>query len=561
MRNSLTDTIKPAAGRFAAYLKRCRHALALLCACVFLLHLPMLHSVVPGIDTENIIAGPEGMYQSWLSIGRQGLVFTKYLLGNRIFNPFLASGLSLTLLLAACAAAFWLGEELTGRREGFRGESLLTFLFGMAVLSHPIVTEQLYFSLQSLELAFALLALELCLLLAHRWASEKDVLCLILCALLLLLPFSSYQAMVPLFIAAAATAVFLRSLRDSAPSVSVQLAYTLRMAAAFLIGFLLNQLVTALFFTSSSYLADQFSWRRLGFLAALRKPLAHVRDVYTGYGTYYFAEYGILCVVLAVVLIRSIFSGRPKLISDCRGTSENIPHSSPEKPGAPSAKKKNRLWQLFLLAAFYAAPFYMSVLLGERPVIRAQLVLPFSTGVTACLCAGLLLRKRTVPPAGKAAILLHRTGTLLLAVLILAAVWHQAAVTDRLYYTDSLRAQGDYTLACRLQDDIRKCTGDVDYNGTVVFLGRREAVRNASCVQGDVMGQSLFSWDTDAEPRYYYSNGRIHSFLQSLGVLWKSPDPEQIQTAAEYMDSMTCYPEEGSILLHDDMVIVKLSEE
>ena len=550
MRKSLTDMIKPALLRFAACLKRCRYALILLFAGALLLHLPALHSTLPGIDTEGVIAGPEGMYQSWLSIGRQGLVFTKYLLGNRSFNPFLASGLSLILLVTACAAAVWLGEELTGRTEGFRGESLLAFLFGMAVLSHPIVTEQLYFSLQSLEIAFALLVLELCLLLAHRWALQKDRLCLLLCAFLLLLPFSSYQAMVPLFIAAAATVIFLRSFGSPAPPVREQLFYTLRMAAAFLIGFLLNQLITALFFSSSSYLADQFSWAKLGFFTALRKPLAHVRDVYTGYGTYYFAEYGILCIVLAVFLIRHIFT-------------------------ASERKKGDRIWQLFLLAAVYAAPFYMSVLLGERPVVRAQLVLPFSTAVIACLCGGLLLGGRTgypdkkLPPRGNsknashsspATTLLRRAGSLLLAGLILVTLWHQASVTNRLYYTDSLRAQGDYTLACQLQHDILKYTEDSDYNGTVVFLGKRDAPRNSSCIQGDVMGQSLFSWDTDAEPRYYYSNGRIHSLFQCLGVQWKSPDPEQIQTAMEHMNSMTCYPAEGSILQYDHMVIVKLSD-
>ena len=36
--------------------------------------------------------------------------------------------------------------------------------------------------------------------------------------------------------------------------------------------------------------------------------------------------------------------------------------------------------------------------------------------------------------------------------------------------------------------------------------------------------------------------------------------PEQIQTAMEHMNSMTCYPAEGSILQYDHMVIVKLSD-
>lgn len=517
------------ASALPAYLYRVRYAAAALAAYIFLLHFRLLTSLVPGIDTEHMISSPQAMYESWLGIGRQGLLFTKLISDNLLFNPDFAALLALLLLLPACLLVPFLGSLASGNTKGYKGEAWLTLLFGMAAVSHPILTEQLYFTLQGAEVVFSFFLLEFCLLGAHFWSADKSPLWLPLTILLLQIPFSAYQAFVPLFIAGAVGMTLLQSLFTGL-SIREQWGYVGRFLLAFLGGFLLNQIASRLFFTSSSYLSEQFYWAEAGFVKGCLKVLSHMWDVFTGDGTFYSAEFGILCLALLALLLWRCFRTKKAAVS---------------------------VWRLFLLAAWFAAPFYLSVLLGIRPVIRAQLTLPFVTGGTAFLCGYLFLQWK----AELSRKLCRYIAGFLLAFLCLRTVYQEASVTSRLYYSDAIRAQGDYALAVSLQEDIREFTGEADYSGVVLFWGRREASKNPSCIEGDVMGQSLFNWDTDVEPRYFFSSCRIVDFLDVLGSSYSQPGQDQIAEAAEAMEAAPCYPSPGSILWIGDAVAVKLSDE
>ena len=50
-------------------------------------------------------------------------------------------------------------------------------------------------------------------------------------------------------------------------------------------------------------------------------------------------------------------------------------------------------------------------------------------------------------------------------------------------------------------------------------MGKREAAGNNSTVEGDVIGHSIFAWDTDVEPAYYYSSLRILGFMHCMGTV------------------------------------------
>ncbi|MCM1570122.1 MAG: glucosyltransferase domain-containing protein, partial [Roseburia sp.] len=116
---------------------------------VFLVHGSKLNSGIIGIDTENMINMGEGFYRGWLETGRQGLVGLKWLLGTISFNPYYAGLMTLVCLVMAAGAFLFLWEQASG------GERLCMtgFLLAAAVwFSHPVTTEQLYFSLQSMEI-------------------------------------------------------------------------------------------------------------------------------------------------------------------------------------------------------------------------------------------------------------------------------------------------------------------------------------------------------------------------------------------------------------------------
>lgn len=530
----LNAQLQPIVSAFKIYMGRARRSALLLTGFLFLLHRRLLFPLVPGIDTEHFISNPEAMADSWLGIGRQGLVLTKLLFGGLRFNPELAAAATLLLLLPVCLLPLFLGSLAAKAPKKSPDRSRLVLLFGVLLSAHPVLTEQLYFSLQSAEVVFACLLAELCLLGAWLWASGQSPVWLpVVCAIMLLIPFSVYQSFVPLFIAGAAAMLLVQSLFTEKP-LREQLRCALRLGIVFLAAFLLNQAVTHVFFTRSGYLAEQLSWQAEGFWAGCRGILSHVRDVLLGIGVFYSAFYGLLCLLCAVLVCR-----------------DSILHK----------KGRARSWQLFLLAAWLAAPFYLSVVLGSRPVIRAQLVLPFATAINAVLCIR-LARAGTAGAAGAA-----RTGAFarvccaLGIVLSLAAALWQSAVTARLYYTEALRQQGDYSLAVALQEEIARFTGEPDYDGVVIFIGRKSAADNPSCLRGDVMGHSVFDWDTDAEPRYYYSTIRIADLLNGLGSSYQRPDFQALSDACDALPQAPCFPADGSIIRVGDAVAVHLSEE
>lgn len=523
-----TSELRVTAKAFGTYVRRVRYAVIALTAWIFLLHFRLLTALVPGIDTEHLISSSQHLYESWLGIGRQGLWFVKNLSGNEVFNPDFAVMLTLLLLVPVCLLLPFLGSLLYEKTNGYRGESWMVFLFGAVFSSHPILTEQLYFTLQSAEVVFSFLLLELSLLCAHLWAKGKNPLWLLSTVLLLLLPFSTYQAFVPLFIAGAVGMVLLQSLSADL-TLKKQWHYLVRLILAFLGGFLLNQSISQLFFTNSSYLNEQFYWSKVGLLNGCVEILSHIRDACAGYGTFYFIEFGILCIVLLALMIRHCFRTR---------------------------KASVILWQLFLLFAWFASPFYLSILLGIRPVIRAQLVLPLTTAGTAVLCVYLLLHGNLFRKNSA----FRKLCAALLLLLCVSTVYKEAAVTARLYYADAIRAQADLALANSIQEEIQRFTGENNYDGVVVFLGRRETVKNASCIDGDIMGQSFFNWDVDVEPYYYFSSNRLVDFMNSLGASYQKPSPELIEQAVESMDSLPSYPAEGSLFWLGDAVVVKLSD-
>lgn len=521
------STIQETIVDFTAYIRRIRYAVIGLAAYVFLIHFHMLNSTVPGIDTEHLISDSESLYSSWLGIGRQGLWIVKRLSGNITFNPYFAVILTLLFLVPVCLLVPFIFNLTSGNKKGYRGEAILAFTFGAIFVSHPIMTEQLYFTLQSAEIVFSFFLLELSLIAAHYWSTTRNLLWLLPTILLLQIPFSTYQAFVPLFIAGAVGMTLLQSLFTS-QSVRKQLEYVGRFIIAFLTGFIINQMVSR-FFINSSYLNNQFYWATAGFIGGCREIITHIRDVFAGLGTFYFIEFLFLSLILIIILLRR--------------------WSAIQRTGVTA-------WQIFLLAAWLASPFYLSILLGIRPVVRAQLVLPFAAGGTAFL-SGYLFIMWKQEHFGE---MLRKLIGIVLLLLCFSTVYKEAAVTSKLYYTDSIRKQGDLNLAQSLQKDIQAFCGDADYDGAVVFWGRREAVRNDSCIQGDIMGQSFFNWDVDVEPLYFFSSNRIVDFMNTLGSSYSKPTTRQVDLVSGVIADMPCYPAPGSITWVEDTLVVKLSE-
>lgn len=471
-----------------------------------------------GIDTEDIITLQDAFYGEWLSMGRQGLVLLKLLLGTSIFNPHFTGVMTLLFLTGACLLWSYLFCQVSGKRNW-----TATLVFSVLLMVSPLLTEQLYFKLQAMEVTFGFCMMAVSLLLVYRAAIVRDMKkgCALFAVSMVfnMILFSLYQVMVPLFLFGAAACVFLYCFFQERAAAGVLKRLSLLYVLAFLGGFVINQIVTAVWFSSGAgYLTGQVRWFSQSFKDCLINIYWHVKAVVLGQGLYYSKLYPASCLFLVVIVLCPVRRREKRLV---------------------------RVGGCLSLLLVLAAPFYMTVLCAVEPVMRSQMVMPFALAFAAYAVVLCLEDKKNA----------MRIFLLLCAV----AGYVQMRSTMRLNYTDSVRYESDVRIAEAIMDELNALE-DNAHSYPVIFVGKHEAELNNSCVRGDTIGYSFFEWDTDVEPRGFYSTRRIVDFMHTLGGNYIQGNMEQVIGAAEYSKHMASWPMQGSVALHDGCIIVKLSD-
>lgn len=70
-------------------------------------------------DTEAIISVPDSLYDSWVSMGRYGLLLLKKIFGLYQFNPWLASVLMFLAMMSGAVIWEYLFYQLANTKKGF----------------------------------------------------------------------------------------------------------------------------------------------------------------------------------------------------------------------------------------------------------------------------------------------------------------------------------------------------------------------------------------------------------------------------------------------------------
>ena len=478
-----------------------------------------------GIDTEDIITLQDAFYGEWVSMGRQGLVLLKLLLGTRVFNPAFTGVMTLVFLAGACSLWNYLFYRITGKKNW-----TASLVFSALLTVSPLLTEQLYFKLQAMEmtLGFCMMAVSLLLVYYAAIASDqkngdrkKNGVCLAVSVTLNIILFSLYQAMVPLFLFGAAACFFLYYFFREKVRADGLRRMGILYPAVFLGSFVLNQMITAVWFSSGAgYLTGQVRWFTQSFKDCLINIYWHVRAVVLGQGLYYSKLYP-ACWLLS-------------------------PDSDKYNDSQNQTTCRIQFWGVLSLLMVMAAPFYMTVLCAVEPVMRSQMVMPFALAFAAYAVILCLEDRRSF----------MRTVFLLLCV---TAGYTQLKATMQLNYTDSVRYASDVRIAEAIMDELNALE-DSAHSYPVVFVGKHAAELNNSCVKGDTIGYSFFEWDADVEPYGFYNTRRIVGFMHTLGGNYVQGNAEQAVRAAEYSKDMADWPMQGSIALHDGCIIVRLSD-
>ncbi|MBD5451109.1 MAG: hypothetical protein HDR25_00565 [Lachnospiraceae bacterium] len=504
--------------RFYEYAKQKYHLWLTVFLIALCSHGTMMFSNSVGIDTEDIITLKDLFYNGWLSVGRQGLVLLKALLGTKVFNPYLAGAASLFFITMTCFLWTYLFSYIS-QKDNLAAE----LLFSVLLIVSPLMTEQFYFKLQSMEVTagFCLTAVSLFLLYrAAEFDCGRERYALTIgSALLNLVLFSLYQVMLALFIFGAAACFFLHYFVRENRERSILMRFAVLSPVVFLVSFIGNQVITAIWFgTGMTYLTTQSAWFSLPLRDCLLRILNHTGRIAISWGLHYTKFYPIGCLLLVILVICLV---------------------------KKRADNKGLFLGIFSLLMVMGGPLYMTVICAGEPVLRSQLVMPFALGFLAYVLILLAGHNRRLMYA--------------LIVLCIIAGYGQLNVTLRLNYTDMVRYESDVRIAASIMEEINKLEDDT-HSYPVIFIGKHHAELNNSCVQGELIGYSFFEWDTDIEPYSFFSTRRILGFLHTLGGNYAQGNEQQFGEAIAYSQGMNNWPMRGSIKLHDGYIIVKLSD-
>lgn len=516
------------------------------------------------VDTEIMMADPDAMMNSWLGINRFGLVFTKHLFGQTAFHPVLSRVLTVILLWITAMVLSFFVYKWSGGQKRFR---LFSAVFPVVYVTAPCFAEQFYFVLQSAEVVFAML---LCVLAASGagqfaffggkwfWAAGS--------ILLLVWAFGTYQAMAA--VAASLIVILFMTvyLGENGKEQDRQrfgwLLAGVKLAAVFVIGFVLYMAAAAAVRTlsggSEAYVADMMHWKKDGINVCLHSILGELRRVFDCYYAMFRPEFG--WAVLLFFISSLVWMERRK------------------RPG--------KLWYLAAVCVFLLSPFLMTLVAGDYQPIRAHLVYPlvFASALsflTAFLwpeeeaaegekmekaCAG----KDSTEKSGaaengrekhrKRAVQRRKGAAFAAAALCLLISWSQAEDGEALFETVHQVSEQDIGLtreiygkaqetADREGRDIQDCV--------FIFLGKREPELPAEALRGDVIGCSFYQWDAESPMGI---SRRIYDLMQALELPSKEPVLSRYLDSLPFAEGMACYPEEGSVRMDEDTVIVKLSE-
>ena len=289
------------------------------------------------------------------------------------------------------------------------------------------------------------------------------------------------------------------------------------------------------FLVSSDYMDSQMGWGRLPAFACIKNVLRTLKNLLLGHGPRNFSFYG--CgVVLLLVLAGSVLA--------CR-----------KKQELPWEKKKIR-YSLLGLAGLVLAPLLLTAYMGEMIVTRSQFALP---GAGACL--GRYVTERLAElwngrdrGTGYWLLLVCR-----LCICLVIAV--QTGYDLRLAVTDEIRCREDEQKTQQLLERFAGADGGKLLQLPVVFVGYQEADLPEWCRRTEMYGWSFYGWDYSMENPTGATH-RICGFVQAYtgNVLREDATEEQKRHAVELAGQMKDFPEEGSVLVTEDCVVVRLSE-
>ena len=489
-------------------------------ACILLYGCRIFDGII-GLDTE-VTLEKSANYKEWLTMGRQGLYCLKYLFGLSDFEPFYVGALSILAWILVFVLWTYVLNEIYPM---FKKTDLL--IFGIVLISNPVWSEQFYFKCQTPEILLGIGLVAVSIKLSWEIVQKFQWNKLLLDVLVMLVCFSVYQAMVPLYITGVAMTFILFCYKHHGNE-KIQnkdiLQVGLLHIGIFLIGFISNTVITKLFFSGRTYLVDSMvGWSALTFKDCISLILQYMRDVLLARNVYYSISF-LLSILFIIICIGVLIKRK--------------------------AIRKNIIFIILGFIVLWGSVFFLTILLGKGSVVRSQFSLPFAIAFDVLLLV-VLFREYFD----------SRVLKIMLVCAITFIILNQSSSLLRLFYTDYVRDREDKNLAYQISDKI----SEINDNGKdvkVVIIGAYSPKLNSGCVKGEMIGSASMFGFCCLNPEVNYSSTiRAVDFMKSLGFNYNLPGVEDVRWARKKALDMKSWPEKGSVLLDNNIAIVKLSND
>jgi hypothetical protein len=472
------------------------------------------------IDTEVILNDYANQMAAWKSIDRLGLVFTKFLLFQNLFNPFVANYLTYLTFISACFLLCFLVQRIINVHKNKVALFILSILF----LTHPVFAEQFNFVLQSFEVSLGILFLVLALLLCYYFVITNiktfAVLSIILCGW----SFLTYQSLI-LFFIAGAIASFILLLYGHEKDNQVKkfkdyLLIVLKYLMIFISSYVFAQLLVFIYskysgIQSTSYLSRQILWGKLPIEKVINEYiLPQIYDVVLGRSIFYSYSFLISGILVVMILIYKLFK-----------------------------KNKSIYLEISAFLLLFLSPFLLTIFMGRAEVVRAQMP---ATQFVIAICFFYIY--------------LHLKNKILQITFVTSCfviAFHQSNVTANLLFSEHIKYQEDVSLVNRINFQLDSIGIKNRSVYSFVILGKHEP-ENILNNKGEALGHSFFAWDhgTKQGPTY-----RAVAFMRTLGYPYNMPTESQLDYAHTIKHEMTVWPDKNSIRIENDLIIIKLSED
>lgn len=477
-------------------------------------------------DTEAIMTVPESLYNSWYSMGRFGLIALKKILGTYLFNPYAASALMVIVIFLNIIFWTFLFSNLGGEKWS---NKYTTWIFPVVFFTSMIVAEQNGFLLQVYEVNIGLLFVCFALLFTFKGilGNKNKFFYIITSIFCCIIAFSTYQTLVPLFAAAAAFCFMLvydACLRDNG-YITAKFCWSLigKLVCIFIISFLTYSLINKcilgiLNMETTSYITEQIMWGKIPVSQGVKNICIHIYKALMGKRIFYSLSFFLVYLGMFFYTVRVLL------------------------------KKYTCSWIYALAVVFVlCSPFFMTVLMGNEPTIRTQLILPFVAGVGFQY---LVNKARNIS-------VFYPNILMVIIVFVGFICLHQSMDSARLYYTQYVQYEEDVRVAEKISTQIEQLGLGENPEEPVVFVGWRVPQKNSMCYEGndlELIGRSFF------EVCFSTMHGStvINHFMDTLGYSYIMPSQEQCDKAQNIAQTMENWPNDGSVIEKEGIIIVKL---